>query len=366
MSHLPPPPAPEPLDSRLARWGHRTLLLFGGSDYLRRSWSASLRRQLSRALLDHGPDVAASRVTTGNLAVYTAAERALARFAGTPAAVLTSSGYSAALVAAQALAPDLDRVWLAPGAHPCLKDAARLTGRPVATLRTWEFPNATCRVALFMDGLGALTGRLPPLAEVLARLPAGAQLLLDDAHGIGTLGSKGRGAMESLGLKDPRVVLVFTLSKAFGLCGGVIAGSRPVVESVWAHSGALRGSTPIPPAYAAVIPAATSWMTRHGDRPRRRLALLRERLARYLPDCGPNHLGPVFLMVPAHQIACDRLRRGLVTAGIFPSFIRYPGGPGDGAYRFALGSAHTLRDIDRLGLVLAKDFRDHPGDWVLG
>lgn len=361
-----PSPGPEPVDARLVRHGGRLLLAFTGSDYLRRTWTPGMRAQLARAVLRHGPDAAASRVTTGNLGVYAAAERALAGFAGLPEAVLTSSGYTAPLVAAQALAPSVDRVWIPERCHPCLHDAARIAGLPAEVVSPARIPRAGGRrVALFLDGLGALDGRIPPLRDWLARLPAGGRVLLDDAHGVGTLGRRGRGLLEHLGVDDPRVVLAFTLSKAFGLAGGVVAGPRGIAGAVWTHSTLQRASTPVPPAYAAVVPAAAAWMARHGTRARARVAALAARLAHRLGGAGDDHVGPVFLVVPGHPAATARIRDALLDAGIFPSFIRYPGVPGDGAFRLALGVAHTVRDVDALGTVLSRTRSDDATAWHL-
>jgi len=349
------------------RFRGRILLAFAGSDYLRRSWSPSLRAALARALTRWGPDAAASRVTTGNLPVYDAAETALARFAGTAEAVLTSSGYTAPLVAAQALAPDLDTVWIPKNTHPCLHDAARLTGLPVAIVSPGKpAPSKPRNPALFLEGLGALTGRVPPLRDWLDWLPASGRVLLDDAHGIGTLGQRGRGIAEHLGIADRRIVLAFTLSKAFGLAGGVVAGPRGTAQAVWKHSRLQRASTPVPPPYAAVVPAATAWMTRHGQGRRRRLAGLTARLAASIPAVGGDHAGPVFLVIPRSRKARARLHGALLDAGIFPSFIRYPGVPGDGAFRFAVGVLHTAGDIDSLGRTIAGEWTRSPAEWSLG
>lgn len=361
-----PPPAPEPVDARRVRVGRRLLVAFAGSDYLRRSWSAALRTALARAIARHGPDAAASRVTTGNLAVYAAAERALARFSGMREVVLTSSGYTAPLVAAQALAPDIDGVWIPADTHPCLRDAARLTGLPITTVSLSKPPPRTDgRPALFVEGLGALTGRVPPLGDWLAWMPRAGRVLLDDAHGVGTLGERGRGILEHLGVDDARIVLAFTLSKAFGLAGGVVAGPRGLADLVWKNSSLQRASTPLAPAFAAVAPSAAEWMTRHGVLARRRLAAHTARLARWIPDVGDNHAGPVFLLAPLSTTAREGLRRALLQAEIFPSFIRYPGVPGDGAFRFAMSTSHTAGDIDTLGRTIANTRARTPSEWRL-
>jgi 8-amino-7-oxononanoate synthase len=360
-------PGPEPDSPRTVQYRGRSLLYFGGSDYLRAAWRPDLRRQLARALLTHGPSASASRITTGNRCVYGDAEAALARFTRLPAAVLTSSGYTAPLVAAQAMAAELDVVWLAPGVHPCLQDAARLTGLPVVRLASaGPWPRAEGRIGLFLDGLGALTSRTPDLAGLLRELPASARVLLDDAHGVGTLGEQGRGVLELLEIRDPRITLTFTLTKAFGLAGGVVAGSRELADRIWKTSAAQRASTPIPPAFAAVLPQAAAWMAQAGALRRKRCEALRQVLLRQVPPVGEDHVGPVFLLVPSKATSRRLLEQTLEEAGIHSPFIRYPGGPEEGAFRFALSSAHLVSDVHRLGRILGSVWQARPTDWRWG
>jgi len=345
------------LESGGRRWS------FGGSDYFRLSWNPEVRRGIARGLTGGGVDVAASRVTTGNLAVYGEAERCLAEAFGMGTAVLTASGYTAALVAAQGLAGRSDGVVVAAGGHPCLRDAALASGlgavtgvdaaglKPLLRERGWRRP------MVLMDGLGALTGRMPAVAEWLSGLPAGGWLVVDDAHGVGTLGVGGGGVLERSGCRDPRVILAFTLSKALGLYGGAVAGPKWLAEAVWAESGAARASTPIPPAYAGAIPVVIGLLKREGADWRGRLEQHRKRIGAALAGMDgagmADHVGPVFGVVPADARRRGRLDRALKESGIHPPFIRYPGGPLGGLFRFAVSALHPVGAVKGLSECLA-------------
>lgn len=344
----------------LVRGERRTYL--GGSDYFRVSWHPEVRRVLAAAIRHGAVDVAASRLTTGNLPVYVEAEKALASWMGLPAAVLTASGYSAPMVAAQALATRCDGAVLVRGTHPCLRDAALASGLPLAEVSVPDELMDACRLQgwqrplLLQEGVGALTGRVRALAPWLDALPSEGACLFDDAHGVGTLGARGRGALELERLRDPRVVVAFTLSKAFGLYGGVIAGPRWLPAAVWKDSRAARGGTPIPPAYAAAIPTVLGLLSARGKEWRARIEEHRERMMRAM-DGGhdtdlPGHVGPVYGLVPVDAAAQRRLSRQLRAVGIEPPFIQYPGGPEAGLFRFSLSSAHPKATVSRLAAVL--------------
>jgi len=344
------------------RIGNALRAYFGGSDYFRLSWNRTVVKQMTREIGRGGLDVAASRITSGNLAVYGEAERALGGWLGTGSAVLTTGGYTAPLVAAQALAARCDGVVVAAGGHPCLTDAAAGSGLPwvkdvaMDRLATELDDRGWSRPLVMMDGLGALTGRMPDMDAWLEVLPRAGWLLLDDAHGIGTVGQRGRGVMELAGCRDRRVIRAFTLSKAFGLQGGVVAGPAWVARAVWSGSHAARSSTPIPPMYAAAIPCVLELLDRHGAEWRVRLAGHRSLLAAALvglKGAEPSgHAGAVFGVAPIDARRARTMERALIAAGIQPPFIRYPGGPVGGLFRFALSATHPTTLVRRLATTL--------------
>ena len=89
-------------------------------------------------------------------------------------------------------------------------------------------------------------GSTAPLHEYLDVMPKDAMLLVDDAHGAGTLGQAGRGTPEVCGVRDPRVVQTISLSKAFGVYGGAVLGTAEVIEAIQNRSRIFNGNTPPP------------------------------------------------------------------------------------------------------------------------
>jgi 8-amino-7-oxononanoate synthase len=273
------------------------------------------------------------------------------------------------LVAAQALAGKVTHCVLDSQAHGCLKDAARLTSLPVLEFthrtpadlaRAFRRCGPNANPVVFTDGLSPLDGSVPPLGEYLGLLPSAGLLLVDDAHGLGTLGHRGRGVLELLNLRDPRLLLTGTLSKAFGTYGGMVLGPRWIREQAVRQSRLFKGSTPLPPPLAAGALTALELMTNRGREMRARLdrqiAFVRTAFTADRPELATRP-GPTLTLTPLDSATNARLRRRLLQAGIYPSYIRYAGGPADRFYRFALSTAHTRAQLTALRTVVCEFVR---------
>jgi len=370
---VPEPPVLRQVDATHVVHGNRRLIHFSGSDYLRMSWHPEVRRAGVRGIRDYGTGACASRMTTGNLPIYGELERALEVFFGVQSATLTSAGYTAPLVVAQALAEDHRAVLLDSKAHGCLRDAAILTGLPVMEFRHGEPADLEQRLRslkggvgamVLCDGLGAVDGRVGPLADYAAVVGDRGTLVVDDAHGVGVLGAKGRGSVEWAGLSMRRVVVTLTLSKAFGTYGGVVLGDRGLRRRILERSRLFQGNTPPAPSSAAAALGSVGVMARDG-------ATLRERLGRNMATI-PERLrgwnsggivgpGPMFAVAPTTRGAAERLRRKLLEAGIFPPLIRYPNGPAAQYFRLAVSSAHTAAQVRDLSSVLEEFWQKEEG-----
>ena len=353
------PPSLELLDGGLVRVGRRKLVYFAGCDYFRLSRHPVVRRALEAGLRQHGLTVAASRWTTGNHRLYAELEASLAAFFGAPAALLTGNGYAANGVAAQALRGEVSHAIIDAKAHPSLQDAARALDCPVipfehrdpaslaAALRRAHRPP---KPLLLTDGLFAHDGALAPLPDYLRLLPPGGLVLLDDAHAAGVLGKRGQGMLEHFGLPRRRVIQTITLSKAIGVYGGAILCDARLRQKMVARSHLFAGSTPLPLPLAAAALAAVR-LLKSGTRSRRRLAATVIRAKNELRSQGfviPDTPAPIIAVAPRSAAEAASLKRRLLNRGIFPSFIRYPGAPKGGYFRFALSSEHSAAQVAAL------------------
>ena len=336
----------------------RTLAYFSGCDYFRLASHPDVQQALSCGLTRYGLNVAASRFTTGNHTLYPKLENDLARFFGAEAALLTSTGYITNLVVAQSLAGQFSHALLDDRAHVSLQDATLWLNCPVlrfnhrdvahfaATLRRCG-PGA--RPVALTDGMFSHDGSIAPLREYLRLLPRDGLLVVDDAHGAGTLGKTGRGTVEMEGVSRNRVVQNITLSKAFGVYGGAIVCSQKM-RTTFAASRICVGSTPLPLPLA--FAAAKSLQILRRDKTlHSRLELNSSFIKSALRQAGfalPDTPGPI---VPLHihdlkQV--DQMKRVLLAADILPPLIRYPGNPTDGYFRFVISSEHTPLQLEKL------------------
>ncbi len=336
----------------------RTLAYFSGCDYFRLASHPRVLRAVSAGLKRHGLNVAASRLTTGNHALYPKLETDLARFFGAEAALLTSTGYVTNLVVAQSLAGHFSHALVDERAHAAMQDAALFLNCPILRFKHRDVAHFAAtlqrcghgvRPVVLTDGMFSHDGSVAPLRAYLKLLPRDGLLVVDDAHGAGTLGKTGKGTIELERVSRDRVVQNITLSKALGVYGGAILCSQKL-RVRFAASRMFVGSTPLPLPLACAAGKALQILQRDKTL-RRRLEQNSTFIKSALRQAGfafPEAPGPI---VPLHfddlkQIA--RVKRALLAADILPPLIHYPGSPANGCFRFVISSEHTQRQLENL------------------
>lgn len=352
---------PEPLqqvDRVFVLWRGRKLLYFAGCDYFRLSSHPAVLRAVRDGLKAYGLNVAASRRTTGNHLLYEKLELETAQMFGAAEAILTGSGYSSNLAAAQGLRGEIDIAFLDENAHASLKDAAETLGCKVIPFRHRDAADLRSKVsrvsqkrrtALLTDGVFAHNGSVAPLPQYRAALP-GALLWVDDSHAAGILGKGGRGTIEHFAISRRGILQTITFSKAFGTYGGAILCAGHLAKNILNGTGALTGSTPLPlPIVNAALTALR--LVRDDTALAKRLRKNIELFWRSVGKPSPPVLIPIISIVPSETL---RLKRALLRRGIYPPLIVYPGGPPGGYFRFALSSEHAEEQIDQLGTVLRE------------
>ncbi|MBI5364566.1 MAG: pyridoxal phosphate-dependent aminotransferase family protein [Planctomycetes bacterium] len=333
----------------------REVLWFAGCDYLGLAHHPDVVAALVAEARVHGVSASASPTTTGTSPAHVELETRLARFLGVESALLVADGYLSNLVALQALAPELDELLVASGSHVSVQDAARATGLDV---REWSGgpPSFEGRSAIATDGLFPSAGRVAPLDELVPLLDRGlAALVVDDCHGLGVLGARGRGTCEHFGARHARLVITGTLSKALGAFGGFVAGRRAFVAAAREHAHAFAGATPIPPALARAAIAAVDVVEREPARLARlraNIARLRGALARH-GRVMSEFDNPVATIALKDAAAMEHAHELLLDLGLLVPFVQYPDGLG-GYLRIALSAEHAPEHLDRLEAGLAR------------
>ena len=360
---------PEPLQQinrTYVRCRQRRLSYFSGCDYFRLASHPRVVAALQTGVKKYGLNVAASRMTTGNHVLYHELEAQLADFFGAESALLVSCGYVTNLVVAQALARHFSHALIDAAAHCSLADAARLLDCPVLEFKSRD-PEALAlavkrcgpgsKLLVLTDGMFSSDGSAAPLAEYLMILPKDALILVDDAHGAGVLGRNGQGAPEHAGVSRRRIIQTVTLSKSFGAYGGAILGSARLRQQILDRSRMFVGSTPLPlPLANAALAGVRILKADKSLRPRlvQNAAYVKVALREGgLPVAETP--GPIVPLHPRRPSESARLNRALLAAGIYPPFIKYPGGPANGYFRFVISSEHSRSQLDAvLGVLLAS------------
>lgn len=364
----------------------RTLVDFSSNDYLGLARHPAIAAAMSECAERCGSGSGASHLVTGHAAEHTHLEEELATFTGRERALLFSTGYMANLAVMTTLAGRGETVLLDRLSHASLIDGGLLSGA-----RFKRFAHADANAAesalaehsattsvVATDGVFSMDGDVGPLAD-LARVSKShdAWLVVDDAHGLGVIGSTGRGAVEHFGLDTDAVpVLVGTLGKAFGSFGAFVAGSADLIELLMQKARSYIYTTALPQPVAAASRKALEIAQRESWR-RERVLALAGRFRRAAEQVGVPLLGadtslaaPALANAPRHtappltpiqpvllgtsEVALHAQQQ-LLGAGFCVVAIRPPTVPqGSARLRVTLSAAHTEAQVDELVETLSR------------
>ena len=343
--------------------GGHSLANFGSNDYLGLAGDERLRLAVTQAVQKRGWGSGASPLVTGRGSLHAELERELARFEGTQAALLFSTGFAANVGAITSLVSPEDAIFSDAKNHASIIDGCRLSGAQIHVYKHCEVDKLRQSLAvsrqrrklIVSDTLFSMDGDLAPLPQIadLAR-EFSAMLLVDEAHATGVFGEKGRGICEHLGVEDGVHIRVGTLSKGLGSFGGFVAGSRALIDWLANRARPYVFSTAMPEAVAAAGLAALRIVQEEPYRRQELLARARE-LREHLTSAGlsigrsDSQIIPVILGSPGKTVqVAGELRR----AGYFVPGIRPPSVPkGESLLRISLSSLHQREQVE--GLVAA-------------
>lgn len=344
----------------------RAMLSFCSNDYLGLAGHPALTEALIRGAQEYGVGAGAAHLVSGHTAAHHALEQELAAFTGRPRALLFSTGYMANLGVISALLGRGDTLVQDRLNHASLVDAAILSraksrrfahADPHAAVAALTSASAGRRL-LATDGVFSMDGDLAPLPE-LARVCAeqGAWLMVDDAHGLGVLGTTGRGSLEHFGL-DPQQapVLMGTLGKALGVFGAFVAGSEALIETLIQRARSYIYTTAMPP---ALCEAAREALRLVDAEPWRR-DRLRELTGRFRQRAEVLGLPLMPSQTPIQPLLAGSEARALswsgylAEQGVQVTAIRPPTVPeGQSRLRITFSAEHTDRQLERLLEALA-------------
>lgn len=337
------------------------------NDYLGLARHPEVVAAACEATQRYGAGARASRLVSGHTALHAALEAELAAFKGCEAALVFPSGYHANLALVTSLTGTEDVLLCDKRNHASLIDAARLAAQghtPVrfydslAKLQTLLARYRPARQRFIVtDTVFSMDGDVVDLPQLLALAREyDAYVLLDDAHGTGTLGATGRGVLEHYGLKETedwaRAIQMGTLSKAIGSQGGFVVGSQTLIDWLVNTARSFIYTTGLNPAACGAALASLKIIQREPQR----IAHLREltqRLATGLKVLGyaaPQQPSPIIPVVVGEAERAMQLSEHLLRHGVWCPAIRPPTVP-VGSSRLRVTASVDLSESD-LGCVL--------------
>jgi 8-amino-7-oxononanoate synthase len=366
-------------DARLTARTHvngRELLNFSSYDYLGLNGHSDVVTAAKDAIDRYGISASASRVVAGERPVHRSLERALAEHYGWDDALVFVSGYATNVSVIGQLVGPKDLVISDSAVHNSAVVGSVLSGAARRTFAHNDLDNLEQllleirskfeRVLIVVEGLYSMDGDypdLPRLIEIKQRFNA--WLMVDEAHALGVLGTRGFGLFEHFGV-DPRAVDIWmgTLSKTLAGCGGYIAGSAALVDYLRCLAGAFVYSVGIPPAIAASVEKALELMHREPER----VAQLQSN-SKYFQRCaqekgldtGLASGSAIVPIVVGDSIAAVLLSQELFNLGINVQPVLYPAVPVKSSrLRFFITAMHSRADIEAAIDVTAREVKKLP------
>jgi len=340
---------------------------FCSSDYLGLATSSFLKQKTQEALMQYGVGSTASPMVSGYYGAHEGVEKAFADFLERDAAILLNSGFLANIAVLTTLFSSKDTVAMDQWNHASLIDGLRLSGAQHLRYRHHDISHLKKRLVthpaltgLVTESVFSMEGDITPL-QALQEIAQEkkALFIVDEAHGLGVFGEKGRGILQRAGLSQKEVPLVICpLGKAFASQGAIIAGNAELIEILLQEARPYRYATALPPFLAAASHGALT-MVQEEEWRREKLheliAYFRERAASWGVSCL-NSLSPIQSIIVGDNDKAVALSEALLKKGFFVKAIRPPSVPPNTArLRVTLNATHTQKNIEDLLRALANE-----------
>src|SRR5204863_691241 len=350
---------------------HRQVVNLSSNNYLGLTTHPRLREAALEATRQFGVGSGSVRTIAGTMEIHMALERRLADFKKTEAVVVFQSGFAANAGTVAAVLSKDDVVVSDELNHASIIDGARLSRAAIkifphkdvdAARRILQEQPAGQRKLLITDGVFSMDGDLgavPALCAVAEEL--GCIMMVDDAHASGVFGRNGRGTIDHFGLHGRVDIQVGTLSKAIGVLGGYVAGSRALVEFLHHRARPFLFSTSHPPAVAAACLGALDVLEQEPeiiDRLWENTRFFKAGLEALGFDTGLSR-SPITPVIVGEGALAMKLSDRLFEEGVFAQGIAFPTVARDKArVRTIVTAAHTRDELQRALDVFAKVGRE--------
>jgi len=351
-----------------SRFDGKDVINLASNNYLGLTTHPTLREAALEATRRYGVGSGAVRTISGTMSLHMQLEERIARFKNVEACVVFQSGFAAnAGTVAAVLTPE-DHIISDELNHASIIDGCRLSKAKIhvfphkdtvaAERKLADLDGQPGRKLLITDGVFSMDGDIGPLPGLVeAAEKHGAIMMVDDAHSSGVLGRNGRGTIDHFNLHGRVHIQVGTLSKAIGVLGGYVCGSRTLIEFLYHRARPFLFSTSHPPAVAASCMAAFDVLE---EEPERIQALWDN--TRYFKD-GLRAAGfntgvsetPITPVIVGEARTAHALSNALFEEGVLATGIGFPTVPeGKARVRTIVTATHTREELNRALEVFAR------------
>ena len=339
----------------------KRVLDFCSNNYLGLANHPRMREAAKKAIDEFGVGPAAVRTIAGTLSLHHELEKRLAAFKGVEDALYVQSGLCANQAAIPPLVGKEDVVFSDRLNHASIIDGCRLSGAKIVVYEHCDAADAERvikenlpdyrRALLVTDGVFSMDGDVAPLDKLYDVAERhGVMTMVDDAHGEGVLGKGGRGIVDHFGLHGRFDVEMGTLSKAFGVVGGVLAGKHKIVDYLRQKARPFLFSSAVPAADTAACLAAVDILessTELVDCLWENSRFFKAEMKRLGFDTG-NSMTPITPVMLGEAPLAKEFSRKLFDNSIFAMAIGFPTVPrGKARIRVMISASHSKQDLDQ-------------------
>jgi 7-keto-8-aminopelargonate synthetase-like enzyme len=339
----------------------KELILLSSNDYLGLSDHPSVIEAGQKALEQWGASSNGARVANGGRAYHRELEDALAQFLQVEAVHVHAAGYLSCMSAVQSFGQRGDLILvdrnvhssLWSGIHSSLARVEKFSHNSPASLRkALSFECASTPKMLVFEGVYSMEGHIAPIPEFLEAIQGqNTMTVMDDAHGLGVLGSEGRGTAHHLGVNGQVDLICGSLSKSLGSVGGFVAGPRCLIEYMRTHSKQTLFSAALSGVQSACAMEALRVLQAEPQHIRRLWANV-ERYREFLFELDLDIWGsetPAIPIVLGDKMKAYYFRQALLEKGVYTTLAIAPAvPPKKELIRTSISARHTDADLDRI------------------
>lgn len=339
----------------------KTVINLSSNNYLGFANHPRLKKAAIDAVEKYGAGTGAVRTIIGNMGIHEELEEVLAKFKREEAAFVYQSGFNCNAGTIQAVTEAGDIIISDELNHASIIDGSRLSRADRGIYKHSDMDSLESvlkdardkyrNILLITDGVFSMDGdiaKLPEIVQLAEKYEA--MTYVDDAHGSGVLGESGRGTVDHFGLHGRVDFTIGTLSKAIGVVGGYVAGSRTMYEWLSHRARPVLFSTSMPPASVGAIIEAVKMLTEsteYTDRLWDNAKYFKEKMGTLGFNIG-NSQTPITPVIIGDEAKTMEFSRRLLDKGVFISGIVFPTVPkGTGRLRCMVTASHTKEQLDK-------------------